>query len=207
MHQKRNGDQKLERRLAGISHLLPRKAAFLKMYRPTTCAFLILNSQQWRPRKLNHQIIEPWNHSRWKRPLRSSSPTINPPPPCPLPMSHGATSPQLWDTSRTVAPPLPGQLCHCLTALWEKELFLTANLNLPWHNVRPFALILLKEFKHNSFSLCLPGMGLLQSQRTSSGVRFRRNLAKKGRDSQNQILVTTSMDCGFFRTPLSAILS
>ena len=41
-----------------------------------------------------------------------------------------------------VTPPLPGQLCRCLTALWQKELFLTTNLNLPWHNVRPSPLVL-----------------------------------------------------------------
>ena len=65
-----------------------------------------------------------------------------PPPLCPPTISLSATSLWLLNTSRTVTPPLPGQLCHCLTALWEKELLLTANLNLPWHNVSPSPLVL-----------------------------------------------------------------
>ena len=36
-----------------------------------------------------------------------------------------------------------GSHCHCLTALAEKKWFLTPNLKLPWHNLRPFPLILL----------------------------------------------------------------
>ena len=71
-----------------------------------------------------------------------SDPQAQPQPTPTMPTSLSATSPRLWDTSRTVTPPLPGQLCHCLTALWQKELFLTANLNLPWHNVRPSPLVL-----------------------------------------------------------------
>ena len=74
----------------------------------------------------------------------SKIPKSNPSPPhrahCPrpsVPHPHGSGTPP-----GTVTPPLPGQLCHCLTALWEKELFLTANLNLPWHNVRPSPLVL-----------------------------------------------------------------
>lgn len=42
-----------------------------------------------------------------------------------------------------VTPLLSGQLCNFLTALWEKESFLTANLNLPMHNTRPSPLQLL----------------------------------------------------------------
>ena len=83
------------------------------------------------------EIIESSDHQIIKVGKTSRITQSNPTPPCPLPTSLSATSPRLWDTPGTVTPPLPGQLCHCLTALWEKELFLTANLNLPWHNVRP----------------------------------------------------------------------
>ena len=76
-----------------------------------------------------------------ERPLRSPSPTAAHPhrAHCPsVPHPHGSGTPP-----GVVTPPLPGQLCHCLTASWEKELFLTANLNLPWHSIRPSPLVLL----------------------------------------------------------------
>jgi len=33
-------------------------------------------------------------------------------------------------------------LSQCLTTLLEKKYFLIANLNLPWHSLRPFPLVL-----------------------------------------------------------------
>ena len=51
-----------------------------------------------------HQLEYPdlWslNHYGWKRPLRSSSPTINPTPPCPLTTSLSATCTLFLKTSR-----------------------------------------------------------------------------------------------------------
>lgn len=62
------------------------------------------------------------------RGLRSSSPTpltltIH------IPQCHIPTA--LGHLQGQVTPPLPGQLCHCLTSLSENKLFLTPNLNLP----------------------------------------------------------------------------
>jgi len=37
---------------------------------------------------------------------------------------------------------LPVQLCHCITALFEKNFFLVSDLNLLWCNLRPSLLIL-----------------------------------------------------------------
>ena len=44
----------------------------------------------------------------------------NPSPPCPLPTSLSATSPQFSTPPGMVTPLLTGQLCHCITALLEK---------------------------------------------------------------------------------------
>ena len=35
-----------------------------------------------------------------------------------------------------------GSLFQCLTTLLENNFFLISNLNLPWHNLRPFPLVL-----------------------------------------------------------------
>ena len=37
-----------------------------------------------------------------------------------------------------------GSLFHCLTTLSVKKFFLISNLNLPWHNLRPFYFISLR---------------------------------------------------------------
>ena len=71
---------------------------------------------------------------RLERPLESLSPTdIHSPPPCPLTTSLSATSLHFFNTSRDGdhPPSSLGSLCQCLTALLEKKLFLTSNLNLP----------------------------------------------------------------------------
>ena len=49
-------------------------------------------------------------------------------------------------------PHLPGQLCHCSTALLEK-LFLIHNLNPSWHNRRPLLLILSSLVPQSHFFL------------------------------------------------------
>ena len=83
-------------------------------------------------------LIEPQNHSGWKRPPRS------PPHRCPLPTSLSATSPRLWNTPRDGdPPPLPGQLCSA-SPLFGEETFpaptaqpsplnhITTECTLPW---------------------------------------------------------------------------
>jgi len=62
---------------------------------------------------------------------------------CPLPMALSATSTRLWNTSKDGDSTTSlGSLCHCLTALAEKKFSLISNLNLPWHNVKPFTFVL-----------------------------------------------------------------
>jgi len=53
------------------------------------------------------KIIKSQNHSGWKRPLRSPSPTINPSPPCPSSFP--------WCHIHTVLEHLQGQWLHHLT--------------------------------------------------------------------------------------------
>ena len=57
--------------------------------------------------------------------LEKTSEVPNPTPPCPLP------HPRLWDTPMDGDPTTPGQLCHCSTALWEKNLLPVSNPNAP----------------------------------------------------------------------------
>jgi len=58
-----------------------------------------------------------FSNTGWKRLLGSPTP-CNPHAHCPrLSVPH----PWLWNTARDGAPPLPGQLCHCLTALWRRN--------------------------------------------------------------------------------------
>ena len=75
-----------------------------------------------------HRIIE---LLRLEKTLKTSKSNPSPPPLCPLPTSLSVTSPHL-----------PGQLCHCITALSEKKCFLIPNLNLPCCNLRPLPLSL-----------------------------------------------------------------
>jgi len=78
-----------------------------------------------------------------KRLLRSSSPTVHlsavlPTKPCPsVPHLHVSSTPpgQWFPTSLS-------SLFQCLTALYKREFSLISSLNLPWHNLRPFPLIL-----------------------------------------------------------------
>ena len=88
-----------------------------------------------------HRAIR--HRSRTIKPLRLKkatkiiySPIINPSPP-----TH-VTSPCFWNTSRDSRPITSlGSLFQSFTALSE-EFFLISNLNLHWHNFRPFPLIL-----------------------------------------------------------------
>ena len=56
-----------------------------------------------------------------------SSPTVSPPPPCPLTLS--ATSTRFLNTFRDSDPTTSlGSLCHCSTTLLEKKFLLISNL-------------------------------------------------------------------------------
>ena len=66
-------------------------------------------------------IIESWNRKDWKRPLRSSSPTVSPSSPCPLnhvPQCH--ISAILKHLQGEWLHHLPGQLCQCINTFWEE---------------------------------------------------------------------------------------
>ena len=83
------------------------------------------------------------NHEGWKRPLRSHSPATNPCPPCPLTTSLSATFAPFLNTSMSSDSTTSlGRLFQHLTTLPENKFFLISNPNLPWHNLRPFPLIL-----------------------------------------------------------------
>ena len=88
--------------------------------------------------------IESQNHYGWKRPLRSpTQPSPLHRAHCPhpsVPHPHGSGA-----SSKTATPALPGQLCHCITALLEKKCFLISNLNLPSCYTRPSSLALLNH--------------------------------------------------------------
>ena len=58
-------------------------------------------------------------------------------------MSLSTTSKQFLNTSKDGDSTTSlGSLFQCLTTLSVKKCFLISNLNLPWHNLRPFPLIL-----------------------------------------------------------------
>ena len=91
---------------------------------------------------LFHRILE--SSRLEKRPLRSSSPTANPTPPCLLnhvPKCHIYTffeHLQGWWLNH-----FPGQPVLVPDHSFSKEIFPNIHLNLPWCNMRPFALVLL----------------------------------------------------------------
>lgn len=59
-------------------------------------------------------------------------------------MSLSTTSEHFLNTSRdSDSITSLGSLYHCLTTLAEKKFFLTSNFSHPWHNLRPFPLVLL----------------------------------------------------------------
>ena len=64
----------------------------------------------------DHRIIE---SSRLKRPLRSPSPTTNPPPPCPLITSLSATSTQLLIISKDSDSTTPWAACATTSPLFQ----------------------------------------------------------------------------------------
>ena len=58
-------------------------------------------------------------------------------------MSLSTTSKQFLNTSRDGdSTTFLGSLFQCLTTLSVKQIFLIANLNFPWYNLRPFLLVL-----------------------------------------------------------------
>jgi len=76
--------------------------------------------------------IESLNYEGWERSLWLSSPTVNPPPPCPLTMTLRATSTPFFSSSRDGDTTFSvGSLFQCLTILSKKEFFLISNLNPP----------------------------------------------------------------------------
>lgn len=86
---------------------------------------------------MNHRIIKAGKTSRiTKSNCRQHPPT--------MPVSLSAASLHFFNTPRNGDfPPSLGSLCQCLTALLEKKLLLTSNLNLPWCNIKSLALVLL----------------------------------------------------------------
>ncbi|KAK4810503.1 hypothetical protein QYF61_004283 [Mycteria americana] len=123
------------------------------------------------------------DRTRWKRPLRSSSPTVNPTPPCLL--NHVLKRHIYTDGDSTTS---LGSLFQCLTTLSVKKFFLISNLNLPWHNLRPFPLILslvtwekrptptslqppFRLLLQTLHQLCCPSLDMLQHLNVSLVVR------------------------------------
>lgn len=93
-----------------------------------------------------HSVFtEPQNLLVWKRPLRSSPTIITQPLPSP-PLNHDPKchiytsfkSPRAWWLSHFLGQPVP-----VLRKCFGKEIFLIANLNLPWHILSLLALVLL----------------------------------------------------------------
>ena len=91
---------------------------------------------------------------RLERLLKSSSPTINPSPPCSL--NHVP-----WYQIFTFFEHpqgqwlhhLPGSLFQCLDTLSEKKFFLISNLNLSWCNLMPLPLVLSRITPTSKISL------------------------------------------------------
>ena len=54
----------------------------------------------------------------------------NPPPPCPPPRPSVPHLPSSQTPPGMVTHHLPGQLCHCLTTLLEKKIFLVSNMKI-----------------------------------------------------------------------------
>jgi len=81
----------------------------------------------------------------------------HPSPPCPLTVSLSATFPYFLNTSRdSDSPTSLGSLFQCLTTLSKKNFFLSSNLNLAWHNLRPLPLILYNADQLGRCALYLP---------------------------------------------------
>ena len=84
------------------------------------------------------KIIESWNHQGWKRPQRTSSPTILPPPIFPVwTLSLSKTSKCFLNSSRDDDPTASlDSPFQCLSTLLAKKFLLTSSLHLPWCNSR-----------------------------------------------------------------------
>uniref|UniRef100_A0A8C9FCF2 [histone H4]-N-methyl-L-lysine20 N-methyltransferase KMT5B n=1 Tax=Pavo cristatus TaxID=9049 RepID=A0A8C9FCF2_PAVCR len=91
-------------------------------------------------------------------------PPPEPPTPQPTPTTLTDHNPQcrisivLEHLQGQWSPTLPGQLYHCLTALWEKKSLLISYLNLPWCNLRPSALAQIRAggiLLHNGTTICV----------------------------------------------------
>ena len=93
----------------------------------------------------SYRIIQSQNHLGWKRPLTSSSPTINltlpSPSPNHVPKHHIYTSfkyLQGWWLNH-----FPGQPVPMLDKPFSEEVFPNIQSKPPRHNLRPFSLVLL----------------------------------------------------------------
>ena len=89
--------------------------------------------------RANHRIIE---SQGWKRPLRSSSPTVYllpilPTKPCSL-ILHLCVA---WAPPRVVTRPPPWVACFNASPLFQRSFFLISNLNLHWSSLRPFPVV------------------------------------------------------------------
>lgn len=75
------------------------------------------------------QIMKPNHHPDLSSP-------ISKPPPL-VPRLHVTNTSRDGDSTNSL-----NSLFQCLTTLFMKKFFLTSNLNLPWHNLRPFPHVL-----------------------------------------------------------------
>lgn len=83
------------------------------------------------------------NHSAWKRPLKSSSPTLHLVLKSTTKLCYKVLHLRVsWKSPGLVTQPLPWAAYS--NAAWpfqKNKLSLYPNLNLPWHNLRPFPII------------------------------------------------------------------
>ena len=82
----------------------------------------------WAVVSLPKRTLKWQNHKGWKKPTKITSSTTNLPPPCPpsyVLQCHIHIHKTSRDNDSTSS---LGSLCHCLTALCEKEFFLIFNL-------------------------------------------------------------------------------
>jgi len=59
---------------------------------------------------------------------------------------HSLNTSRIGDSTTSLGSPF-----QCLTTLSEKYYFLTSSLNLPWHSLKPFLLVLREVAKHYFF--------------------------------------------------------
>jgi len=114
---------------------------------------------------LDYRIMD--SHQRWKRPPRSSSPTVHQRPMFLHEiMSFTTTSKCFLNISRDGATTTSlGSPFQCLITLLEKKFLLISNLNLSWLNLRPFPLLLSLVMQEKRPTSTLPQPPFRQLQR------------------------------------------